>query len=276
MQFMDYYRFIIKVPAGAAEMALAFLSQLPFDTFEETEEGLDAYLRQDAWGPELASRLNGVAHQLGLSYQRQMVPHQNWNERWEAEFQPIRVGTFCGVRATFHPSLAEVAYEIIIEPEMAFGTGHHATTHLMMAAMQNESVADKAVLDYGCGTGILAILAAKMGAGSVDAVDIEAPAYESTLANAARNGAEGINAYLGTLDAVPDRLCDLILANINRNVILSSLPALYNRLEAGGVLLVSGILLADQSQVAESARRAGLSPGGAQQRADWCCLRFTK
>lgn len=273
---MDYYRFIFKAPEAACELALAFLSELPFDTFEETDDGLDAYLRQDAFGPEVESQLNNIVNELGLSYQRQIVPYQNWNKRWEMEFKPIRVGAFCGVRATFHQPMPEVAYEIIIEPEMAFGTGHHATTYMMIAAMQREKIMDKAVLDYGCGTGILAVLAAKMGAGSVDAVDIEAPAYESTLANAARNGTQGIKAYLGTLDAVPPVACDLILANINRNVILSSLPALYDRLEAGGILLVSGILLADQNQVAEGARQAGFSPAGRQQQGDWCCLRFVK
>ncbi len=273
---MEYYRFTIKVAEAQREMALAFMSELPFDTFEETEEGLEAYLPEADYGPRLQAQLDAIIQQLGLSYQREVVPYQNWNAVWEASFEPIQVGQFCGLRATFHPEMPGVQHEIVIDPEMAFGTGHHATTYMMIQAMEQEQMQDAAVFDYGCGTGVLAILAAKMGAAEIDAVDIEDSAFERTQANALRNGAPQLKAYLGDLSVVPKRSYDIILANINRNVILDSLPALYERLEAGGILLVSGILAADQALVEQSAAAQGFKKSGSWRREDWCCLRFSK
>lgn len=271
---MQYHRFTITTPPGQREIALAFLSELPFDTFEETEAGLEAYLRKEAFTEEMAQQLDQLVAQLGLQYSQEEIPYQNWNKTWEASFQPIRVDDFCGVRATFHEPLRGVEHEIVIDPEMAFGTGHHATTYMMMEAMRHTEVARQSVLDYGCGTGILAILASQLGATVIDAVDIEEPAYERTMANAERNNASGIEVYLGGLDAVPFRTYGLVLANINRNVILAHLSALYDRLVAGGVLLTSGILLADQDLLTERAKQAGFELDSAAHRGDWCCLRF--
>lgn len=271
-----YYRFTIRVPAAQSDIALAFLSELPFDTFEETGTGLEAYMRADAYTPVLQKQLEGIMQRLGLDWDQKDVPYQNWNKAWEAAFQPIRVDDFCGVRATFHEPMQGVEHEIVIDPEMAFGTGHHATTYMMIQAMRDTNLAGKTVFDYGCGTGILAILADQMGAAGIDAVDIEEPAYERTLANAERNDANRIQAYLGTLEAVPHSAYGLILANINRNVILDSLPTLYDRLEAGGQLLVSGILITDQDMLTQETVRAGFELQGAAQRGDWSCLRFLK
>jgi ribosomal protein L11 methyltransferase len=273
---MNYHHFIITAGPEEREIALAFLSELPFDTFEETDTGLEAYVRADVYSPALQQQLDAIMQRLGLDWEQKEVPYQNWNKTWEESFEPIQVGSFCGVRATFHEPMQEVEHEIVIDPEMAFGTGHHATTYMMMEAMQALELEEKAVFDYGCGTGILAILAAKLGAVEIDAVDIEEAAYERTLANADRNQAAGIKVYFGALEAVPPRDYDVILANINRNVILTSLPALYERLTAGGILLASGILRADQSLLAERAKAQGFEAQGSAERGDWCCLRFVK
>jgi len=273
---MDYYCFEINVAIPIREIALAFLSELPFESFEETPTGLNAYLKADGEVEEVENQLAEISGQLAISFKRRFIPAQNWNAVWEANFQPIRIGDFCAVRAGFHPAVTDVGFEIIINPQMAFGTGHHATTHLMMEQMQREKFTGAKVLDFGCGTGILAILAAKMGAESVDAVDIERPAYENTMENAALNNVKNIAAYHGQLEAVPSAQYSLILANINRNVILNSLQALYGRLAPGGALLVSGILLADENLVLERAAETGLKLAHKARREEWCCLRFSR
>ncbi|MEQ8707117.1 MAG: 50S ribosomal protein L11 methyltransferase [Phaeodactylibacter sp.] len=273
---MDYYRYIIIADAPSREIILAFLGELPFDTFEETDEGLNAYLRADADAFSVEQQLSDISGQLSFSYERELVKHQNWNAVWESNFQPIQVEEFCGVRAPFHEPMKGVRYEIIINPEMAFGTGHHETTHMMIAGMQHPEWTGKAVFDYGCGTGILAILAGMLGATEIDAVDIEKPAYESTVENAKRNGVPHLKAYFGDLSKVPERTYDIILANINRNVILNSLEALYNRLNAGGQLLASGILQVDKAMVTERAALVGFECLETMHRGDWCCLQFEK
>jgi ribosomal protein L11 methyltransferase len=272
---MDYYCYEIQIDEARREIILAFLGELPFDSFEELPQGLNAYIPAAAHTDETETQVAALGEQFAFRYERRFIPAQNWNAVWESNFQPIRIGDFCAVRASFHPSESGVQHEILINPQMAFGTGHHATTYLMMEQMQHEDFDGAAVLDFGCGTGILAILAAKMGAAHIDAVDIEQPAYENTLENAALNGTPQIAAYHGTLETVPLAQYGLILANINRNVILNSLGALYQRLAPNGVLLVSGILLADEQLVLERAARAGFSADLQTRHDEWCCLRFS-
>lgn len=273
---MDYHCYHIAAEAAQQEIVLAFLSELPFDTFEEHEQALKAYLPSTENIAAVEAQMSELSARLGFAYTRELLPYQNWNEVWESNFQPIKVGSFCGLRAAFHPSLEGVAHEIIIDPEMAFGTGHHATTYMMIEQMEQAPIAGQRVLDYGCGTGVLAILAAKLGAAAVDAVDIEPGAYERTITNAHRNGTPSIKAYLGTLENVPASTYGLILANINRNVILDTLDSLHDRLDSGGVLLASGILAADRELMLGSAAKAGFSLSMQQQREDWCCFRWLK
>lgn len=273
---MDYYCYDIKVATSLREIALAFLSELPFDSFEEAEDGLRAYLRKEGSAAEVESKLANIAARLSFSYERRLIPGQNWNELWESNFTPIRVDGYCGVRAHFHPPMEGVRHEIVISPRMAFGTGHHATTYMMLERIAQEQLEGLKVLDYGCGTGILAILAAKMGAAHVDAVDVEPAAYENTLDNARANNAEHIHAYRGTLEAVSGSGYGCILANINRNVILNSLRALYGKLAPGGVLLVSGILAVDESLVLARAKAVKLRFTGKTRRGEWSCIRFVR
>ena len=244
---MSTWQFFFPERPQRSELLLAWLEDFPFDAFQESEAGLFAYLAAGADPDEVEARLAQLPDGIGTPYQKELLPSQNWNALWESNFNPVQVGEFCGIRATFHPPFRNVRHELVIQPKMAFGTGHHETTFMMVGLMENLPFQDREVFDFGCGTGILAILAAKLGAASVDAVDIEAAAVENTLENARVNQtSDQIKVFHGDLDAVPFRTYDFILANINRNVILGTLPALYQRLRDGGMLLISGILDADR------------------------------
>jgi len=277
MATMDYLQYEIRVAAAQQDLLLGMLYRLPFESYEEREDRLLAFL--PAGDPqvqrETEEALRGVCLRLDLpDFARQHIPAQNWNAVWEKNFAPIRVGSFCSVRAPFHDQQEGVVHEIVMEPRMAFGTGHHATTYMMIELMQETPMRGKRLFDYGTGTGILAILAEKMGCRDIFAIDIEEEAYRNTLDNAALNDCSHIRAARGTLEQHPAGSYDIILANINRNVILASLPALHQQLSAGGVLLVSGILKEDLQLVDRAASVAGLKRTDLRQRQDWLALRY--
>lgn len=274
---MNYWKYTIHTAPETVEILLAYLSDAPFDTFEETPEGLHAYLPESA-GHDLAEQtLAAWQEQLDYRWTREFLPAQNWNEIWESNFHPVIVEDFCAVRADFHAPIAGVQHELIINPKMAFGTGHHETTWMCLRALRDLPCAGACLLDYGCGTGVLAILAARLGAVNVEAVDIEDESYRNTLENSEINGVNAqITARCGTLDAVLGRDFDGILANINRNVILDSLPRLAALLKPGGWLLVSGILEQDGPVVTEAAQQAGFTWQDRNQRGNWLCIRFSR
>ena len=263
--------------AETRDILLALLSEGPFDSFEEkAATDLDAYVPESD-KPAAEAVLREVGERISFGYGVSRLPDQNWNATWEANFQPVRVGDFAAVRAGFHPPIPEVAHELVIEPRMAFGTDHHATTWMMMDLMRDYDWSAGRVLDYGCGTGLLAILAARLGAIDTNAVDIEREAYLNTLDNLAINAVTGIQVYEGTLDAVPPGApYDFILANINRNVILDSLGTLYQQLLAGGHLFVSGILAKDGARVEKAAEQCGFDPVVRRQREDWLAWVFRR
>ena len=239
----------IHTPPAHRDTVIALVSQHDISGCQETDEGVTVYLPKGTSPAAIKVTLQPWTEKLALDIQETQTPYQNWNAQWESNFHPIRVGDFVGIRAEFHAPWTDVAHEIVIQPKMAFGTGHHATTWMMVDLLRDLPLSGQWVLDYGAGTGVLAIVAAKCGARRIEAVDIERESYENTLENAARNGvADAIRSYHGQLDDVPVGPYDTILANINRNVILASLPALYQRLRPAGHLLLSGILLADENQ----------------------------
>ena len=273
---MDYYKYDISTDAETAELLIAFLSDSPFDTFEETETGLYAYAPATASEKELSTQLFDLQQQFDFNWQYELIEGQNWNELWESNFQPVIVGNYCAVRADFHQPIPGVKWELVINPKMAFGTGHHETTWQCIAAIEKLPIKGAHILDYGCGTGILAILAAKEGATVVEAVDIEVESYRNTIENSAANGVDKVIARLGTLDAVQGRDFDGILANINRHVILESLPTLSQMIKQGGWLLISGILLSDENIVTEAALAAGFEKKSMNSRGNWLCGVFEK
>ncbi|MEO0776412.1 MAG: 50S ribosomal protein L11 methyltransferase [Bacteroidota bacterium] len=276
---MDYYRFAIRSTVAEStaeqrEIILAFLGDLPFDTFEESETGWLAFGPVADWDDPDLARLDALGDQWHFTWEKTRIPAQNWNARWEANFAPIRVEQFCAIRADFHPPQTGVEHEIIINPKMAFGTGHHETTYLVLSLLHRLPLAGRRVLDYGCGTGVLAILAAKCGAQPVDAIDYDVLAYDNTLENCRVNATEGVRVFHGTLEKLHDRRYDLILANINRNVILAQLSALYSMVLPGGTLVVSGFLLRDRALLQQSAEREGFHFGELDHRNQWLCMRF--
>lgn len=263
--------------AEARDILLALLGAGPFDSFEEKgETDLDAYVTESERAAAEA-RLAEVGERLSVAFTVSKLADQNWNATWESNFQPVRVGDFAVIRAGFHAPIPDVAHELIIEPRMAFGTGHHATTWMMMDLMRNFDWAGSRVLDYGCGTGVLAILAARLGAADIAAVDIERESYLNTLDNISANAVSGIATYEGTLETIPaGPPYDFILANINRNVILDSLGALYQQLRAGGHLFVSGILNQDGQRVEQAAAEHGFTTTIRRQREDWLAWVFRR
>lgn len=270
---MDYFKYEIKTDRDFSEILIAFLSEAPFDTFEETETGVDAYL-PSAEGNEADAEelLAALSEDYLLTWTKTFIKGENWNKIWESNFQPVIVNDFCAVRADFHQPIPGVKHELVINPKMAFGTGHHETTWMCLAALEHLPVSGARLLDYGCGTGILAIMASKLGAAEIEAVDIEPQSYENTIENARINGVTNIIPRLGDITAVEGKNFDGILANINRHIILDSLEQLSQLIRPGGRLLISGILLQDQNAITDAAAAVGFRTDSVNQRGNWLCL----
>jgi ribosomal protein L11 methyltransferase len=265
---MLYYRYIFQADPALFEPLLAWLSELPFEGFEETPEALSGFLSGDVDRGVVQAALSEIEGYLPFSYSVEVIQPENWNALWEQNFQPVEVGSFCGIRAEFHPAFDHVRHELVIQPKMAFGTGHHETTFMMVEYMESLDFHEKRVFDYGCGTGILAILAAMLGAHPIDAVDIEAAAVENACENAARNGVS-FSVYHGTIAEVPAAMYDIVLANINRNVILDSLSALHQKIAPGGDLMISGILGSDKETVHDAATAHGFQWISQKAKGNW-------
>lgn len=255
------------------DLLMVELAGLGFDSFEETPQGLKAAIRSERYDRRAVHGTIAPhrAHvQVGI--EEREVPDTNWNAVWEAGFEPVRVGRQVLIRAGFHPAEPGFGTEIVITPRMAFGTGHHATTRLMVEAMLEMDLTGKAVCDMGCGTGVLAILASRRGATDLLAVDNDPQAVDNARENLDANGCAGWPVVRGDVnDLHPDRW-DLILANIERNTLLRGMPALAKALRPGGTLLLSGFLAPDTDALRAAARMAGLRDGDAAHDGEWTLL----
>lgn len=271
-----FLRYRILLEPQQKEILLAFLNEMPFEAFEELESELHAYIPNTHDLPALERALADLQQRYPFRYEKGEIAAKNWNAEWEAGFQPVRVEQFCGIRADFHPLMQDVKHEIIINPRMAFGTGHHETTYMMIQLMREQPFQGAKVLDYGCGTGILAILASKLGAAVIDAVDIEAEAYQNTLDNCQINHVDNVQVYQGTLNHIFDNGYQFILANINRNVIIDSLSVLHQKLDKRGTLLISGILKTDVPMLKPLLVELGFTVNEQLFRGNWACLQLLK
>lgn len=235
------FKFQKNNPADAGEILIARLSELPFDSFEETETGVRAFIPQNAFDKnEIETFLKDLEPAIHFDYEITEIEDQNWNEQWESNYQPVLIDGKCFIRAPFHEPVKDAEYEIVIEPKMSFGTAHHETTSMMISFILENDWAGKTVLDMGCGTGVLAILASMKGAEKLVAIDNDEWAYANTLENLERNHISNAIAIQGGKEAIPQIKFDMILANINRNVLLDQLEDYSHVLKNGGKLFMSG------------------------------------
>lgn len=275
---MDYVELNIAVSdSETAEILTAELSELPFESFVAERDTLKAYIPQSRL-VDCKEDADEILHRYGITDSRYVqIEAQNWNALWESNFEPVDVDGRAMIRAPFHPARPDCDFEIVIMPKMSFGTGHHATTHMMVAMLLDADVAGRRGLDMGCGTGVLAIAAVKRGAAAVDAVDIDDFAYENCCENIRTNGvAERISPMLGDASAIEGRHYDFILANINRNILLHDMDAYLRALNDGGEIFMSGFLDADIDAMREAAHERGLADGRTVHRDGWAALGFRK
>lgn len=239
------YIFEVSPKNPAVEILIAELSEVGFDSFVETDKGLEAYVQKELFDAEGFEDIFILkSNEFTITYTVSEIEQVNWNQEWEKNFNPIVVDEKCTVRAPFH-NTPKTDFEIVIEPKMSFGTGHHATTYMMIQHILKLDVANKSVLDMGCGTGVLAILAAMKGAKPVDAIDIDNWCYLNSIENCERNHTTSINVYEGDVTLLKDKKYDVIIANINRNILLKDIPTYASCLNKNGVLLLSGFYSED-------------------------------
>jgi ribosomal protein L11 methyltransferase len=261
------------------ELLIAELGLLGFESFVEQEMGLEAYIPESDWSKDLLSQVYVLQHNSdAIELDIKKIAQENWNQTWEDSFSPIIVDDSIQVRAGFHPE-KDFRYDIVITPKMSFGTGHHETTHMMLSHLLNMDLEGKNVLDMGCGTGILAIFSAMKGASSVDAIDIDTWCFENTEENAKTNTVDRVvNAFEGDASLLKDQKYDLIIANINRNILLSDIPVYAKCLSSEGELLLSGFYKEDFEQIKDKciSNSLILEQDDVLERNNWMGLKFKK
>lgn len=255
------------------EVLIALMGEMGYDGFEQEDHRLLAFAGEEAFNEAALRELLG-AH--GLSYTLERIEERNWNAEWEANFQPVVVDGFCAIRAHFHPPMPEVEHELVITPKMSFGTGHHATTYMMLQAMRGIDLRGKRVLDFGTGTGVLAILAERLGADAVVAIDNDDWSIENALENVEANGCTRIEVLKRDKVSDVEGPFDVILANINKHVIINQLEPLAQQLTADGVILLSGLLQNDAEDIENEAGKTNLSVSGLMTKGTWICLKSGK
>jgi ribosomal protein L11 methyltransferase len=266
----QYIEYRFEVQGTKREMLIASLAATGCNAFEEQEEYLLAFYPESEDNEDM---LRSVATDYEQQYERRSIPPQNWNASWESSFEPVVVPGFCTVRASFHEPVKDTPYEIVITPKMSFGTGHHATTRLMMQAMAEIDFKKKSVFDFGTGTGILGILASMLGANRVLAIDNDAWSVENAQENVAANG-QPVEVAEGSIENIGTAAFDCILANINRHILLQYMEAMAAALHSGGILLLSGILAVDEEIIREAATAAGFSFERKLREKDWIAMQF--
>jgi len=278
---MNYYELLfttIVTEDYQQDLLINALGQIGFDTFEEVEFGFKAYIPVDDFDKAvLDATLDDYREMFTFSYDITLIPQKNWNEVWESNFEPIIIKDKIYVRATFHAPRPEFAYEIVIDPKMAFGTGHHQTTSMMLEMLLENDMTGKKVLDMGCGTGILAIMASKSGAAAVTAIDYDPVCFESTIENSQLNKIFNVQTLNGSKEVIPDELFDVILANINRNILLDQLKRYSEVLRPDGELYMSGFYeTPDLDLIMDEARKYGIKYIIHKINNGWVAAKFIK
>jgi ribosomal protein L11 methyltransferase len=263
----------IQIEIGASdetlkETLIAQLASIGFEAFEEMPETLKAFIPSTHYDKELLLSVIG-----DLSFQELKIEKQNWNALWESNFEPVQVEDFVGIRASFHEAIQGVEYEIVITPKMSFGTGHHATTYLVMQAMRQLEWINKTVFDFGTGTGILAILAEKLGGQKILAIDNDDWCIENAAENIEINQCHKIDIAKADSAAIEKRF-DIILANINKHIILANIGFLDQALQSGGSILLSGLLVEDESDILKACESVGWKHQRTNTKNGWIVCQF--
>lgn len=271
--YIGYY-FTVKPLQPATEILIAELGYAGFESFVETETGVTAYIQKEEWREDILQDIYVLtSDEFEISYTFDEIEQVNWNSEWEKNFNPIIVDNLCSVRAPFHEK-PDTQYDIIIEPKMSFGTGHHETTHMMIQHIMANDFQGKSVLDMGCGTAVLAILAEMKGANPIDAIDIDNWCYLNSIENAERNNAKNITVYEGDASLLVNKKYDTIIANINRNILLNDIKTYANCLNENGSLFLSGFYEADIPTIEKECNASGLKLKNKLKRNDWVALHF--
>ncbi len=278
---MHYLKFTINTQPNEeyiSDLLAADLGNLGFESFERVGEALIAYIKAEDYSEKQFKQvIDGFEYAASISFTYEKIEQENWNEVWEKHFfDPILIGDECLIHSSFHDKLPTAKYEIIINPKMSFGTGHHETTSLMIKEILAIDFKDKKVLDMGCGTSVLAILAAKKGAKDVTAIDIDSWCVENSLENILINDTADIVVKHGDADMIEGEVYDVILANINRNILLQDMKKYAASLTTGSILLLSGFYVDDIPIIEEAAKAQHLSKLSFQSKNNWAVLKLIK
>ena len=270
------YHFTVEPKELGSEILIAELGEKPFESFIETETGFSAFIQKDLWTEDVLEDIYILTSpEFTISYTIEEIDQVNWNEEWEKNFEAIDVDGKCHVRAPFHPK-TDAEFDIVIEPKMSFGTGHHETTHMMIQHLLETNVEGMKTLDMGCGTAILAILAEMKGAKPIDAIDIDNWCYLNSIENAERNNCKEITVYEGDASLLVDKKYDLIIANINRNILLNDMQAYVDCLNPNATILFSGFYTEDIPFIDASCTEKGLTFVKKFERNNWVSLKYVK
>lgn len=278
---MNYYELTVQLSNFEQwnDILVAYLAELDFESFQEESPNVKAYIQEADYNGEslqaLFNQLQAEEHVI-QAFEVKLIPQQNWNAQWESQFEPVFIGEDIRVVAPFHQLAPFDGIEIMIEPKMSFGTGHHQTTHLMCETMFDMDFSSKRVLDMGSGTGVLAILAEKRGAADIVAIDIEEWSAENCADNTIRNSCTKIQSLHGGLEVIPAKEFDIILANINKNVLTAQMETYAARMNSGAYLLLSGFFVSDTDELKMLASHLNLHFTGQHEREGWAVLIFKK
>jgi ribosomal protein L11 methyltransferase len=260
------------------DLLASYLGEIDFESFESTDNGMIAYIQEDNFDEELMKNLfNNFPYSSKIQYEVVYVEQKNWNEEWEKHyFEPIIIDNACVIRSSFHKNTPSVQYEIIIDPKMSFGTGHHETTSLMISWLLSTDIENKSLLDMGCGTAVLAILAAMKGADPIMAIDIDPWCVENSIENIQKNKVNQIQVKLGDASVLGNEKYDVILANINRNILLEDIKYYKNCLNTNGLLFMSGFYREDIPLIEKESALNGLILTDFVEKNNWVAVKTIK
>lgn len=270
------YNFTVAPKEPGTEILIAELGFAGFESFVENDNGVTAYVQKEEWNADILEGISILnSDEFSISFQKNEVAQTNWNAEWEKNFEAIQVDDLVSIRAPFHED-KKLQYDIVIEPKMSFGTGHHETTHMMIQHLLELDLENKSTLDMGCGTGILAIFAEMKGAKPIDGIDIDNWCYLNSIENAERNNCKHISFYEGDSSLLKTQKYDVIIANINRNILLADMKTYTDCLLENGVLLLSGFYKEDIPTIDAEVSKHGLQLQKTIERNNWVSLKYFK